>query len=108
MPNDDDPVAPRLEEHESAPSATGADKSVTALLGAALVPAALALTAGGAVLVVAVAWGAAEAAVGVGAAYLVYSAVAGSGDLSGLLAVRLLTGALSRRSVATPPASVAE
>jgi hypothetical protein len=105
MRNTDDPVEPRSEEHAdplSAPAAAGAGTSVTASLGEALVPAALAVTAGGVVLVVAVAFGAAEAAVGVGAAYLVYSAVVGRGDLSGLLAVRFLTGALRRPPAANP------
>jgi hypothetical protein len=65
--------------------------------GLPLVPAALALGAGGVVLAVAIAWGAAEAAVAVGAGYLVYSAIAARGDLAGSLAVRLLTGVLRRK-----------
>jgi hypothetical protein len=70
---------------------------------ALLVPAALAVGAGGVVLVIAIAWGAAEAAVAVGAGYLVYSAITARGDLSGMLAVRLLTGAL--RGNSPPPPS---
>jgi hypothetical protein len=66
-------------------------------LGVSVVPAALALGAGGVVLAVAIAWGAAEAAVAVGAGYLVYSAITARGDLAGSLAVRLLTGVLRRK-----------
>jgi hypothetical protein len=103
MANNDNPVGPRFDEHESPPSAPEppADgRPVGTILRDALVPAAIAVTAGGVILVVAIAWGAAEAAVGVGAAYLVYSAATGRTDLSGALAVRLLTSAL--RSQPTP------
>ncbi len=67
--------------------------SATIPLGEAVVLATVAVAAGGVILAVAVTWGAAEAAVGVGAAYLVYNAITARGDLSGTLAVRLLAGA---------------
>jgi hypothetical protein len=65
-----------------------------------LVPSLVAAAAGGGILAIAVICGAAEAAVAVGAAYLVYSALTARGDLSGTLAVRLLTAVFRRP---TPP-----
>jgi len=50
-----------------------------------VVPAAIALGFGGAVLAAAVAWGAAEAAVGVLSAYLVYDLVTGGSKASSLV-----------------------
>jgi hypothetical protein len=106
MPNSDIPVGPRHDEPANPPSApepSGAGKPAGAPLGLALLPAAVAVSAGGVILAVAIVWGAAEAAVGVAAAYLVYSAVVEHTDLSGPLAVRLLT-AMKRPS----PPSAAE
>jgi hypothetical protein len=99
MPDHDVPVRAALDEPPPAPPAPGETPSVAARLDEILVPGLLAVAAGGGILAIAVAWGAAEAAVGVGAAYLVYSAIVARGDLSGSLAVRLLTGVLRR-----PPA----
>ncbi len=93
MPNDENANPP------SVPAPSGVEKPVAAPLGEVLLSAAVAVTAGGVVLVVAIVSGAAEAAVSVAAAYLVYSAVVERTDLSGALAVRLLTAALRR-----PPA----
>ncbi len=95
MRNNDDPVpATPPAPTDATPEVTGTRVRNALLLGA------FAVTAGGAVLVVAVTWGAAEAAVGVGAAYLVYNAMTGGGDVSGALAVRLLT--MLRRPTAAP------
>jgi len=101
MPTNDDPAARR--PADPAPPETPGGPPPPALLRDGLVLGACALTAGGVVLAVAIAWGAAEAAVGVGAAYLVYNALAARGDLSGALAVRLLTGMF--RSPSAPPTS---
>lgn len=69
------------------------DQPVGMRAGIAVAMAAVAVTAGGVVLAAAVAWGAAEAAVGVGAAYLVYTALTDQkNNLAGLLAVRLVGG----------------
>lgn len=103
--NDNSPVA-RLEAigdppPPSADAASADGPSVGARVGVALAVATVAVAAGGAILAAAVAWGAAEAAVGVGAAYLVYTAITDQrGDLASLLAVRLIGG--FRRP---PPAS---
>jgi hypothetical protein len=99
------PERPRLEEHSDPPAGTegtGEGQPVAKEMGEALAPATIALATGGVVLAVAVAWGAAEAAVAVGAAYLVYSAITMRGDLSGPLAVRLLTGVLRRQPAEAP------
>jgi hypothetical protein len=87
MRNNDDPVG----DPAAPPSVPEAPR-----LREALVPAAIALAAGGVVLTVAVAAGAAEAAVSVGAVYLVFSALTRRRDLSDPLVVRLLTGMLGR------------
>ena len=106
MHENDTPVEARLEAlGDPAPppaDAVNADgPSVAARVGVALAVATVAVAAGGAILAAAVTWGAAEAAVGVGAAYLVYTAITDQkGNLSGLLAVRLIGG--FRRP---PPAS---
>jgi hypothetical protein len=90
---------PRGDAPARAPSASeGSELPPAAPLGAVLLlPAAVALGASGVVLAVAITWGAAEAAVAVGAGYLVYSAINGRSDLGGTLAVRLLTGVLRRQ-----------
>ncbi len=92
MNNDDDPIGPRRFDPVTPPSPSDATPvNLGTRLRDGLVLGVFAVTAGGVVLVVAVAWGAAEAAVGVGAAYLVYNAMVGGPDVSGALAVRLLT-----------------
>ena len=98
MRENDSPVTP-----PSAAEATGSGASTIMPLGEAVVLATVAVAAGGVILAVAVTWGAAEAAVSVGAAYLVYSAITSRGDLSGSVAVRLLTGVF--RSAAVEPAA---
>jgi hypothetical protein len=83
MAANDNPSA----EPGSQPATTSTSIPIALALGAA------ALAAGGVVLAVAVTWGAAEAAVGVGAAYLVYTALTDQQkNLAGLLAVRLVGG----------------
>ena len=99
MSDHDIPARAGLEENPSAPPAPGEGKSVATRVGEILVPGLIAVAAGGGILAIAVACGPAEAAVGVGAAYLVYTALTAGGDLSGNLAIRLLTGVLRR-----PPA----
>ena len=82
----------------------GGEQPAGVRVGIAIALAAVAVTAGGIVLAAAVTWGAAEAAVGVGAAYLVYSSLTEQkNNLAGLLAVRLVGG--FRRP---PPAPVDE
>jgi hypothetical protein len=73
-----------------------------------LVPAAfgvLAIGAGAGIVAAAVTWGAAEAAVGVGAAYLVYTSLAGGGG-DGALGTVLRLIAVARRP--PPPAGPGE
>jgi hypothetical protein len=89
-----------LEDHPSPSPAPSGAPSAAPSTAEILVPGLVAVAAGGGILAIAVVCGAAEAAVAVGAAYLVYSALAARGDLSGSLAVRLLTGAFRR----PPPA----
>jgi len=93
MRDADRPMRPAFEDPPS-PAEEGKDAGLG--LGEAMLLGAFAVTAGGVVLAIAITWGAAEAAVGVGASYLVYSALAGRADQSGTLAVRLLTGAFRR------------
>jgi hypothetical protein len=92
MRNNDDPVG------DPAPPSSPEAPTEAPRLREALVPVAIALAAGGVVLTVAVAAGAAEAAVSVGAVYLVFSALTRRRDLSDPLVVRLLTGMLGRSS----------
>jgi hypothetical protein len=99
MRRNDRPGTPRLEAPANPPSTTETSPEDSTSL---LVPAAVAVVAGGAVLAAAIAFGAAEAAVGVGAAYLVYSAILARTDLSGNVAVRLVTGALFRPPPSRP------
>ncbi len=97
MRRNDGPSTPRREAPANPPSPPETPPAdTTTLLGDLVIPGTIAVAAGGIILATAITWGAAEAAVGVGAAYLVYSAITGRGDLSGTLAVRLLTGVLRR------------
>ena len=80
-------------DHPGASPADAGGQPVIKNVGVALALGAAAVAAGGVVLVVAVTWGAAEAAVGVGAAFLVYTALTDQQkSLAGLLAVRLIGG----------------
>jgi hypothetical protein len=90
MRDNNRPATPSFDEHESQPPApVGVGPSPAAGIAMTLVvPAVVGLGAGAGIVAAAVAWGAAEAAVGVGAAYLVYSTLSGrAGDLTA--AVRL-------------------
>ena len=80
------PATPMLEEEGSPPEppAPSSPEEHPSAAGYA-VPAAIALGFGGAVLAAAVAWGAAEAAVGVLSAYLVYDLVTGRGKANNLV-----------------------
>ncbi len=79
------------------PTETPAEKEPLGIrIGEILVPGIVAVGVGVGIVAVAVTWGAAEAAVGVGAAYLVYAAITSNENLSGSLAVRLLTAVFRR------------
>jgi len=76
MRKTDRPDRPLLEADAGAPPPVPAPPEPTPP-SAYAIPAAIGLVAGGAVLTAAIVWGAAEAAVGVLAAYLVYNLVSG-------------------------------
>src|SRR6185437_14764269 len=82
------PATPMLEgdtDPPEPPPPTSAPPEQPPSVAAVAVPAAIALGFGGAVLAAAVAWGAAEAAVGVLSAYLVYDLVTGGSKASSLV-----------------------
>jgi hypothetical protein len=71
----------------------GEGQPIGVRIGIGLAVAAIAVGAGAGILAAAVTWGAAEAAVGVGAAFLVYASITGqTSNLPNLLAVRLIGG----------------
>jgi hypothetical protein len=86
-------TTPVLDGHDSQPPATAADTS-TEPVYARVIPATIGLGAGAGIVAAAVAFGAAEVAVGVGAAYLIYTTLSGgAAELSA--AVRTVLHALA-------------
>jgi hypothetical protein len=102
--NDHERLGPGLDPGGSgAPgdTANGEVQPIGVRIGIGLALAAIAVGAGAGILAAAVTWGAAEAAVGVTAAFLVYTTITGqTSNLPNLLAVRLIGG--FRRPSAQP------
>jgi hypothetical protein len=80
-------TTPLFAQNDGQPAASGDGESVALRIGVAvLLPAVVALGGGAGIVAAAVAWGAAEAAVGVGAAYLLYATLTGkTGDLTNIV-----------------------
>jgi hypothetical protein len=91
--NDHERRGPGLDPAGTADAANGDGQPIEVRIGLGIAVAVIAVGAGAGILAAAVTWGAAEAAVGVTAAFLVYTSITGqTSNLPNLLAVRLIGG----------------